>query len=238
MYFYLMQQGGQHPNSTSQTEVFHQPHREPVSGFLVYPPQNQSHVREMENNFSGNIYRRPSHSGPLVPGIQLGRGGKEVDDGPLGSNRVNLSKLSGLVASRTSAPEDHREERRISLLPRKTFEVKKSVESTNNVSDSRRHDRKRHSPRIVDLTHLENARGSTQELTPVRLSLISCFILFTWSIFGSEGHYFVLLFYSVASIISLNPYIYVRVLLNSCGFPYFREAVVTWKTRSISLVHC
>ncbi|XP_028807851.1 probable serine/threonine-protein kinase At1g54610 isoform X2 [Neltuma alba] len=154
---------GQRSNSKSRSEVFN-PHREPVSGFLVYPPQKQSHVKEMENNFSGHLYKRPSHSGPLVPGVQLARGGKEFDEGPLGSNRVNLAKLSGLVASRTSSSEDQ-EEKPISMLPRKTIEVKKSVES-NNVSESRRHDRKRQSPRIADLGQVENARGSTQELTP------------------------------------------------------------------------
>ncbi|KAK4255510.1 hypothetical protein QN277_008506 [Acacia crassicarpa] len=156
---------GQHSNSNSQSEVFHHPHREPVSGFLVYPPQNQSHVKDMENNFGGHIYKRPSHSGPLVPGIQLSRGGKEVDEGPLGSNRINLSKLSGLVSSRTTSSED-REKKPVSLLPRKTIEVKKPVESTNNVLESRRHDKKRHSPRILDFNQIDNARGSTQELTP------------------------------------------------------------------------
>ncbi|XP_054811761.1 probable serine/threonine-protein kinase At1g54610 [Prosopis cineraria] len=157
-------QQGHHSNSKSRSEVFNKTHREPVSGFLVYPSQKQSHEKEMENNFSGNLNKRPSHSGPLVPGIQWARVGKEVDEGPLGSNRINLSKVSGLVASRTSSSEDQ-EEKPISLLPRKTIEVKKSVESTNG-SDSRRHDRKRQSPRIVDLSQIENARGSTQELTP------------------------------------------------------------------------
>ncbi|OIW08364.1 hypothetical protein TanjilG_03040 [Lupinus angustifolius] len=134
-------------------------HREPVSGFLVFPPHKQSEdAKDIGNNLSGRLYKKPSHSGPLVPGYNWTRSGKEVDEGAPVSNRANLSKLSGLVASRTTSSKDQ-EEKPVQLHHRKPIEVKKSVESTSG-SESRRQDRKR----IADLTHIESGRVPNEKL--------------------------------------------------------------------------
>ncbi|KAE9616879.1 putative protein-serine/threonine kinase CMGC-CDK-CRK7-CDK9 family [Lupinus albus] len=135
-------------------------HREPVSGFLGFPPQKRlEDAKDMGNNLSGRRYKRPSHSGPLVPGYNLAMSGKEVDEGAPVSNRVNLSKLSGLVASRTTSSQDQ-EEKPVQLHHRKPIEVRKSVESTSG-SESRRHDQKW----IADLTQIESGRVPNEKVT-------------------------------------------------------------------------
>lgn len=133
-----------------------------MSGILVFPHKQSENVKEMGNNFSGHLCKRPSHSGPLVPGSGWARGGKEVDDGPPVSNRVNLSKLSGLVASRTQVSEDQ-EKKPVHLHHRKPVEVRKSTELTNGSESRRRQDQKR----IVDLSQIENRRDPPEKSTPV-----------------------------------------------------------------------
>lgn len=166
-----MQQGQRH------SELFN-PHREPVSGFLVYPPHKHPDVKETESNFSGRIYNRPSHSGPLVQGPGWAKGRKEADEGPFGSNRVSLSKLSGLVASRTLASEDQ-EEKPVPSQSRKIIEGRRSVEASNG-SESRRQDRKRQTQRLSDLYHVENGRPPPKESTPVSFLLSSLSLMYVF----------------------------------------------------------
>ncbi|KAE9593012.1 hypothetical protein Lal_00029404 [Lupinus albus] len=136
------------------------PHREPVSGFLVFPPHEKSEDgKEMRNNLSGRVYKRPSHSGPLVPGYSSAKSGREVDDEAPVSNRVNPSELSGLVAARTMSSQDQ-EEKRVHLYHRKPIEVRKSMESTSQ-SESRRQDQKR----IADRTQIDSGRVPSKKLT-------------------------------------------------------------------------
>ncbi|KAL2640714.1 hypothetical protein GLYMA_06G292200v4 [Glycine max] len=153
----LLVQQGRYSSSRNQSELSN-PHRGTVSGILVFPHKQSE--KEMDNNFSGHIYKRPSHSGPLVPGSVWAKGRKEVDDVPPVSNRVNLSKLSGLVASRT-LPEDQ-EVKPVHLHHRKPIEVRKSVESTNGSESRRRQDQKR----IVDLNQIESRRVAAEKSTP------------------------------------------------------------------------
>lgn len=152
-----------------------------MSGFLGFPHKQSEDVKGMENsNFSGQLYKRPSvsHSGPLVPGsgYSNARGVKEVDDGPPVSNRVNLSKLSGLVASRTLLSED--QEKAVHMHHRKPIEVRKSVEATNGSESRRRQDQKR----VVDQSHIESRRVPTEKLTPVSYY---CYFFFTNSKYQS-----------------------------------------------------
>ncbi|KAJ1389756.1 Serine/threonine-protein kinase, active site [Sesbania bispinosa] len=150
-----MQQAQRYSSSKNRSELFYT-HREPVSGH-----KQSEDVKEMDNYFSGHLYKKPSHSGPLVPGSGWARAGKEVDDGPPVSNRVNLSKLSGLVASRTLLSEDQ-EEKPVHLHHRKPIEVRKSGEATNGSESRRRQDQKR----MVDLGQMENRRVPTEKSTP------------------------------------------------------------------------
>ncbi|WJX50967.1 [pyruvate dehydrogenase (acetyl-transferring)] kinase [Trifolium repens] len=137
------------------------PHREHVSGSHGFPHKQSEDVKETENNLSGHFYRRPSHSGPLVPGSGWPRGVKDVDNGPPVSNRVNLAKLSGLVASRTLLSEDQ-EPKPVPFFHRKPIEVRKSVEATNGSESRRRRDKKR----IVDHSQIVNRRVPTEKSTP------------------------------------------------------------------------
>ncbi|KAL9322458.1 hypothetical protein ACSQ67_010511 [Phaseolus vulgaris] len=154
-----MQQGQRLPNSRSQNEFFN-PHREPVSGHLVFPQKPSEDYKATVNYFSGPLYQRPMHSGPLVPGNGWEMAGKEGGEQPHVSNKVNLPKLSG-VASRTSLSGD-KKENHVSSRPQEAIQAQRSLESTNVGSDSRRrHDKKRHSHRI-DPRQIENAKVSTQ----------------------------------------------------------------------------
>ncbi|KAF7822981.1 putative serine/threonine-protein kinase [Senna tora] len=159
----ISMQQGRHSSSKSRSELFNPP-RESASGLLVFPHKQSEDVKEVENNFSGHFYRRPSHSGPLVQGSGWAKVGKDVDEQHLGSNRLNLSKLSGLVASRTLVSKDH-EEKSLPSQPGKTIDVRKSVESMNGLESRRRKDQKRRSPRSVNQCLIENARIPTKEMT-------------------------------------------------------------------------
>ncbi|WVZ00012.1 hypothetical protein V8G54_026081 [Vigna mungo] len=156
-----MQQGQRLPNSRSRNEFFN-PHREPVSGHLVFPQKVSEDHKSTVNYFSGPLYQRPMHSGPLVPGNGWVMAGKEAGEQPHVSNKATLPKLSG-VASRTSLSGD-KKENPVSSGPRESIQAQRSLESTNAGSESRRrHDKKRHSQRI-DHRQIENARVSTQTL--------------------------------------------------------------------------
>lgn len=158
-----MQHGRPYSISKNRSELTY-PHREHVSGLLGFPHKQSEDVKEMENNYSGHQYKRPSvsHSGPLVPGSGWVRGVREIDDGPPASNRVNLSKLSGLVASRTLLSEDQ-DQKHAQLQHRKPIEVRKSIEATNGSESRRKRDKKR----IVDQSQIVHRRVPTEKSTPV-----------------------------------------------------------------------
>ncbi|KAE9599874.1 hypothetical protein Lal_00046171 [Lupinus albus] len=103
------------------------PHRESVSGFLVFPHKETEDVKEIENYFAGTLIKRPSHSGSLVPGS---------------------------VASRTSFSGSQKE-KPVPLRSKTTIIVQNHFESTNRSESVRRHDKKRLSQRI-DLSQIEN----------------------------------------------------------------------------------
>lgn len=78
------------------------------SGLLINPAKQTPTAKENGRDFLEYNRKEVSHSGPLVYGGAFWKSGKEPDDLTRLSSRANLSKLSGLVATRTSAPEDHR----------------------------------------------------------------------------------------------------------------------------------
>ncbi|KAH1222600.1 putative serine/threonine-protein kinase [Glycine max] len=153
-----MQQGKRLPNSRSRNEFFN-PHREPAFGHLVFPQKQSEDHKETLNYFSGPLYQRPLHSGPLVPGYGYEMAGREAGGRPHVSSKVNLPKLSGLVASRTSLSGDQKENP-VPLKPRETIQVQ---ESTNGSESRRRHDKKRHS-QTIDPRQIENGKFSTETL--------------------------------------------------------------------------
>ncbi|RDX71791.1 putative serine/threonine-protein kinase, partial [Mucuna pruriens] len=157
----LMQQEKGLPNSRSRNEFFN-PHRELVSGHLVFPQKQSEDHKETINYFSGPLYQRPMYSGPLVPGYGLEMAGKEAGEWLPVSKKVNLPKLSGLVSSRTSSSRDQKENP-VPLGPRETIQVQKPLEATNGSESRRRHDKKRQSQRN-DLRQIENGKVSTETL--------------------------------------------------------------------------
>lgn len=159
----MSMQQGRHSSSKSRSELFNPP-RESASGLLVFPHKQSDNAKEMENNLSGHLYKRPSHSGPLVQGPGWVKVGKDMDNQHLGSNRVNLSKLSSFVASSTSMSEDQ-EEKSHSSRPRKTVDVQKSAESTSG-SELRRRQAQKHQSQRIDLCHVEHGRTPPKESTP------------------------------------------------------------------------
>jgi len=173
-----LKQQQKHYSITKNRSELSYPHREHVSGTQGYPHKQSKDVKETENNLSGHFYNRPSHSGPLFPGSGWVRGMKEVDNGPTVSNRVNLSKLSGLVASRTLLSEDQEPKPVPSFPYRKPIEVRKSVEATNGSESRRRRDKKR----VVDQSQIVNRRVPTEKSTPV--SYYSCYYLFLVFVFS------------------------------------------------------
>lgn len=137
---------------TSRNESFN-PHREPVSGFMVLPHKQSEDVKETVNYFSGPLYPRPSsHSGLLVPGSGRHNVGKEAGERPIHvSNKVNLSK-----SSRTSF-SGNQKENPSPWRPRDTIQVQQSLGLSNGSESRRRHDKKRHS-QIVDISQAENGK--------------------------------------------------------------------------------
>ena len=138
-----------------------------MSGHLVFPQKQSEDHKETLNYFSGPLYQRPLHSGPLVPGYGCEMVGREAGERrPHVSNKVNLPKLSGLVASRTSSLSGDQKENPVPSRPRETIEVQISLESTNGSESRRRHDTKHHSQRI-DPRKIENGKVSTETLIQV-----------------------------------------------------------------------
>ncbi|KAK7324713.1 hypothetical protein VNO77_28502 [Canavalia gladiata] len=150
-----MQRGQRLPNSGSRNEFFNH-HEERVSGHLVFPHKQSEYVKERVNYFSGPLYQRPLHSGPLVPVSSGEIVGRETVERPTVSNKVNLSQLSGLVSSRTSMSGDKKE----NPVPLRSHQLQKSLESSNG-SELRRRGQKHRSQRI-DLDQIENVKVTAE----------------------------------------------------------------------------
>ena len=170
-----MQQGQCISNSKSRSGLLN-PRGEPVSGYFVFPHKQSDDVKEMENYFSGPLYTRPSHSGPLVPVYAWEKARKEVGEQPPVSNKANLSKLSGLVASRTTLSEDQ-EQKPVPLKPRNRSQVQQSLVSTNGAGSRRRHDKMRLSQRI-DFNQIEEGKVPTENSIQVSCFSYCCCLKF------------------------------------------------------------
>ncbi|MBA0726750.1 hypothetical protein Golax_002557 [Gossypium laxum] len=97
-----------HPNLKSRSQMLNSRNADGFSGLLINPPKQTPTAKENGRDFLEYNRKKASHSGPLVYGAASGKSWKEPDDLTRLSSRANFSKLSGLVATRTLAPEDHR----------------------------------------------------------------------------------------------------------------------------------
>ncbi|XVF66825.1 hypothetical protein PTKIN_Ptkin10aG0068800 [Pterospermum kingtungense] len=104
----LMQRRLPQPTLKSRSQMINSRKADAFSGFLVDHPKQTPAAKEETKDFLYNR-KKISHSGPLVHGSVFGKSGREHDDLPMISSRANLSKLSGLVATRTLVSEDYRD---------------------------------------------------------------------------------------------------------------------------------
>lgn len=159
----------QRPSSKSRSELFN-PHREDaVSGLLVAPPKQSRPIREVR---AENLPKRVSHSGPLVHGPGGTKYGKELDHPPSVSTAANLSKLSGLVATRTMFSDDL-QERPGPSRPDTTERIGRFSGPVKEL-ESRTQDHERHMKLDGDF-HQMDGKACSKERSPV--SYIRCFFL-------------------------------------------------------------
>ncbi|XP_022748937.1 probable serine/threonine-protein kinase At1g54610 [Durio zibethinus] len=104
-----MQRRQPHPHLKSRSQMFNSRKAAAFSGFCIDPTKQIPAAKEERRDFLEYNRKKVSLSGPLVHDNVFEKCGKEHDDLPVVSSRADLSKLSGLVATRTLASEDHRD---------------------------------------------------------------------------------------------------------------------------------
>lgn len=165
---FLIQRRQVQPSSKSRSELFN-PHREDaVSGLLVAPPKQSRPIREAR---AENLLR-VSHSGPLVHGPGATKSGKELDCPLAISTAANLSKLSGLVATRTMFSDDLREKPGPSQ-PDTTERVGRFSGPIKEL-ESRKQDYERHMKLDGDFHQIDEKACSKE---PSLVSYMPCFFL-------------------------------------------------------------
>ncbi|KAE8686868.1 putative serine/threonine-protein kinase [Hibiscus syriacus] len=151
-----------HPNLKSRSQMSNSRNSDGFSGFLIDPPKQTSAAKENSRDFSEYNRKKVSHSGPLVYGAAFGKSGKEPDDLTRLSSRANLSKLSGLVATRTLAPEDHRDKSG-PLTLEAANQVGRSRRSFNELEHAEKQDIRRHIPKTAESPQTRGGRPCIKE---------------------------------------------------------------------------
>ncbi|GMJ13068.1 hypothetical protein like AT1G53050 [Hibiscus trionum] len=162
-------QGGQHhPSLKSRSQMHNAGKADAFSGILIdpSPPKQTPAAKEESRDFPEHNRKKISHSGPLVKGTVFRNSGKEHNDLPMVSSKANLSKLSGLVAARTSASEDRRQKQGPLALeavnqagrPRRSF---KEFESAGNQNV------RQHMPKTTESPLPVGGRSCSKESSPV-----------------------------------------------------------------------
>ncbi|KAL1179785.1 hypothetical protein V6Z11_A03G183600 [Gossypium hirsutum] len=138
-----MQRRQPHPNLKSRSQMFN-------TGILMEPPppKQTPAAKEESRDFLEHNRKKISYSGPLVGGSVFRKSGKEHDDLPMVLSKASLSKLSGLVATRTLASDGHGQKPGPLTLqavnhggkPRRSF---------TDFESARRHDVKQHMPKTA-----------------------------------------------------------------------------------------
>ena len=142
------------------------------SGLLIDPPKQTPTEKEESRDLLEYSRKKISHSGPLVHGTVFGKSGKEHDDLTMVSSRANLSKLSGLVATRTLAYEDHRDKPG-PLTLEAVNQAGRSHRSFNELESSGKQDVRHHMPKTAESPQTGGGRACIEES-----SLVSFLILF------------------------------------------------------------
>ncbi|XWS54172.1 hypothetical protein CRYUN_Cryun10bG0066900 [Craigia yunnanensis] len=157
-----MQRRQPHPNLMSRSQMFNSRKADAFSGFLIDNPKQTPAAQEESRDFLEYNRKKISHSGPLVHGTVFGKSGKEHDDLPMVSSRANLSKLSGLVATRTLASEDHREKPG-PLTLEAVNQAGRSRRSFNELESAGKQDVRHHMPKTAESLQTEGGSACIKE---------------------------------------------------------------------------
>ncbi|KAK6241693.1 hypothetical protein SCA6_007082 [Theobroma cacao] len=157
-----MQRRQPHPNFKSRSEMFNSRKADAISGFLNDPSKQTHAAKEGSRDFLEYNGKKISHSGPLVHGTVFGKSGKEHDDLHMVSSRANLSKLSGLVATRTLASEDHREKPG-PLTLEAVNQVGRSQRSFNELESAGKQNVRRRMPKTAESPQTGGGRACIKE---------------------------------------------------------------------------
>lgn len=147
-------QGYSNPNIRS--EMFN-PHREEAgSSFIIDPTKQLRTDKDARKDFSAHHNKRTSVSGPLIHGPASAKSRKELND----SNRTNLSKLSGLVLARTTAPSEDLKEKPGPSWPETTRQVGRLQGSFDGEDPTIKQDRMHHKQRITSSHQIEDEKAN------------------------------------------------------------------------------
>ncbi|OMO54722.1 hypothetical protein COLO4_36358 [Corchorus olitorius] len=150
------------PNLKSRSQMFNSHRADANSGLLIDPAKQTPAAKEGSRDFVDYNRKRISHSGPLVHGPVFGKSGKEHDDLPMLSSRTNLSKLSGLVATRTLVSEDQREKPG-PLTLEAVNQASRSRRSFHESEYAGKQDVRRHMPKVAESPQTGGGRASVKE---------------------------------------------------------------------------
>ncbi|XP_050381599.1 probable serine/threonine-protein kinase At1g54610 [Argentina anserina] len=149
-----IRQGYSNPNIRS--EMFN-PHREEAtSSFIIDPTKQLRTSKDTKKDFSEHHNKRTSVSGPLIHAPAWAKSGKELG----GSNKTNLSKLSGLVLARTTAPSEDQKEKPGSSGPETTRPVGRFQGSFDGEDFTKKQDQMRRTQRIPSSHQIEDEKAN------------------------------------------------------------------------------
>ncbi|KAK5836960.1 probable serine/threonine-protein kinase At1g54610 [Gossypium arboreum] len=149
-----------HPNLKSRSQMLNSRNADGFSGLLINPPKQTPTAKENGRDFLEYNRKKVSHSGPLIYGAAFGKSGKEPDDLTRLSSRANLSKLSGLVATRTLAPEDQRSG---PLTSEPVNQAGRSRRSFHELESAGKRDVRHHMPKTTESPQTAGGRACIKE---------------------------------------------------------------------------
>ncbi|GKU96453.1 hypothetical protein SLEP1_g9685 [Rubroshorea leprosula] len=157
-----MQRRQQNPNLTFRTETSNLNKSGRASGFLIDPTRKSQAVREGSRDFLEYNRKKVSYSGPLVNGAGWGKPAKELDDAHMFPERANLSKLSGLVTSRTLA-SDEQKESSCQLPPEISNQLGRANQSFSESESAAKQDLRSRTQRVADSPQMGGGRTCIKE---------------------------------------------------------------------------
>ncbi|GLT64192.1 hypothetical protein SLA2020_367000 [Shorea laevis] len=146
----------------SKSELFHSHREEAHSGLLVAPPKQPRPVKEVRTGEPEHLQKRVSHSGPLVNGPRWTKSGKELDAPSAVPTAANLSKMSGLVATRTLLLSEDHQEKPGPTQPDTTQQLGRFSGSVSELESRRKQDHKHHSQTNGDFYKIDG-KARTKE---------------------------------------------------------------------------